>query len=393
MEKMLTLLLDNIGFIFIGIAIICFIIPMIYTSTKRKKRKISRDVLDRKTIMADSGVSSRLLLILFLLIFVIFGIIIIYLAISKSENNFNMVFGIIMGIIVCAIPTCIIINSIKTALKVYSGNYVIILDELKDKYYYQDRSYDGDGVDMSGWQLYFKDYFKTYNKYIKYKDLKEGTSYKEGDKFYLVFVKGNSDPYMFAANEYTLSPNEKLQTIEEVKDYMNLKEYVLETNNEQIIINKERITKDFFDKSQKQTVLIDLAITIGIVLFGILTSFLYFNIFVIILLFLVFALFLVMTIVKIKYLLTINNNIKNNNYVIKEDEITSLNNRLNYSDSNKMISFKLKNYKKIVYADKKYFTNIEVGDKLYLVFVKNEKEPIKVYNKKNCTLENNVKVL
>lgn len=387
MEKLILNFFNNIEVVFIIVAILCFIIPMVYTSIKRKKRKIKRDILDRKTIIADSGVASRLLLILFLLVFVIFGIIIIYLAINKSENTFNMVFGIILGIIVCAIPICIIINSIKTVLKVSSGNYVIILDELKDKYYYHDRSYDGDGVDMSGWQLYFKDYFKTYNKYVKFKDLKEGTSYKEGDKFYLVFVKGNSIPYIFAANEYTLSSSEKLQTIEEIKNYTNLEEYVLEINDEQIIINKERITKDFFNKSQKQTVLIDVAITIGIVLFAILTSFLYFNIFIIIILFLVFALFLIMTIIKIKYLLTINSNIKNNNYEIKEDEIISLNNRLNYSDSNKIISFKLKNYKKIVYADKKYFTNIAIGDKLYLVFVKGEKEPIKVYNKKNSILE------
>lgn len=34
--------------------------------------------------------------------------------------------------------------------------------------------------------MFNKDYFKTYNKYIKFKDLKEGNSYKEGDKLYLV---------------------------------------------------------------------------------------------------------------------------------------------------------------------------------------------------------------
>ena len=290
MEKLILNFFNNIEVVFITIAILCFIIPIIYTSIKRKKRKRKRDILDRKTIMADSGVASGLLLILFSLVFVILGIIIIYLAISKSENTSNMVSVIIMGIIVCAIPICIIIHSIKTALKVSFGNYVIILDELKDKYYYQDHSYNGNGVDMSGWQLYFKDYFKTYNKYVQFKDLKEGTSYKEGDKFYLVFVKGNSNPYIFAANEYTLSPNEKLQTIEEVKNYINLEEYVLEINNEQIIINKERIIKDFFDKSQKQTVLIYVAITIGIVLFAILTSFLYFNIFAIIILFFILKL-------------------------------------------------------------------------------------------------------
>ena len=128
MEKLILNFFNNIEVVFIIVAILCFIIPMVYTSIKRKKRKIKRDILDRKTIIADSGVASRLLLILFLLVFVIFGIIIIYLAINKSENTFNMVFGIIVGIIVCAIPICIIINSIKTSLKVSSCNYVIILD-------------------------------------------------------------------------------------------------------------------------------------------------------------------------------------------------------------------------------------------------------------------------
>ena len=94
-----------------------------------------------------------------------------------------------------------------------------------------------------------------------------------------------------------------------------------------------------------------------------------------------------MTIVNVKYSYCIINNIKNNNYEIKEDEVISLNNGIQYSDSNKMISFKFKNYKKIVYADKKYYTDVAIGDKFYLVFVKGEKAPINVYSIKNSILE------
>ena len=106
-----------------------------------------------------------------------------------------------------------------------------------------------------------------------------------------------------------------------------------------------------------------------------------------ILVFAVFVFFLIMNTTHIKHILNMLNQIKNNNYEVKEDEIVSLNNRLSYSDSNRMISFKLKNYKKIVYQDKKYFSDVKEGDKLYLVFVKGEKDPIKVYNAKYSTME------
>lgn len=40
--------------------------------------------------------------------------------------------------------------------------------------------------------------------------------------------------------------------------------------------------------------------------------------------------------------------------------------------------------------NKKYFADVVIGDKLYLVFVKGEKEPIKVYNVKNSMVESEV---
>lgn len=194
MEKLIIGFFENFKIIMLAITIICFIVPIIYILIKRKKRQVKRDILDKYTILIDSGISSRIGLILFLLIFLIVGMIIIYLAIIKSEYLFNTVLGIIMGFLMCLIPIIITFNTIKLSIKIFNGNYIIVLDKLMDKYYYQDRSYNGEGIDHSGWQLYFKDYFKTYDKYVKFKDLKQGNKYKEGDQFYLVFVKGEKAP-------------------------------------------------------------------------------------------------------------------------------------------------------------------------------------------------------
>ena len=394
MEKLIINLIENFHIIMLIIVVLCFIIPMIYTLTKRKKRKVKRDILDKRTIMIDSGISSKIGLILFHLVFFAFGLIIIYVATNTAENLSTMIFGIIFGMAMCLIPIFISMKAIKNAIKVLNGKYIIILDELKDKYYYEDRSYNGDNIDHSGWRLYFKDYFKTYDKYVIFEDLKEGGNYKIGDKFYLVFLKGSNYPYMFAADEYNLAPSEKekLKTIDETAEYIKLEKFVLETEtqNQNVVINKKKIIKGFFDKSQKQTIIFSVFATLFALLFGIVIYKWYFNLIGLIVILFMFICFLLISIVKIKYLFGIINNIKNDNYTIKEDEVISLNNGMQYRDSNKMISFKFKNYKKIVYADKKYFTDVVIGDKLYLVFVKGEKEPIKVYNVKNSVIDSEV---
>lgn len=389
-ENLIIKFIENIHIVFIVVAILCFVLPMLYISVKRKKRKKKRDILDKRTILIDSGICSNVGLILFHLIFLIFGIIMIWAAINKAENTPTMICGVLFGIAMCIMPIIISFKSIKTLVNVLNGKYIIVEDELMDKYYYQDRSYHGEGIDHSGWKLYFKHYFKKYDKYIKYKDLHSGDNYQIGEKFYLVFVKGGN-LYEFRAKEYTLAPSEKdkLKTIDDVKDYMNLEEFVLEKEipNETIIINKERIINDFFDKKRKTGLVVDILLPIGILLFGIIVYILFSVLIELILVFAVFVFFLIMNTTHIKHILNMLKQIKNNNYEVKEDEIVSLNNRLSYSDSNRMISFKLKNYKKIVYADKQDFTDVKIGDKLYLVFVKGEKEPIKVYNAKYSTME------
>lgn len=391
MEKLIINLLENFHIIMLIIMFLCFIIPMIHILAKRKKRKVKKDILNKKTIMVDSGIYYNIGLNLFLLIFFTIGLTLIYLAIKYAENNFTMIFGIIFGIAMCLIPIIISLKTIKTAIIVRNNEYVIILDELMDKYYYNDRAFSGENVDRSGWRLYFKDFFKAYDKYIFFRDLKEGNEYKIGDKFYLVFIKGTSIPYIFHANEYTLAQSEKdkLKTINEAKDYIKLEEFNLEkeNHNKKIIVNKETIIGDFFDKKQKQTVLFNILAMLVIAPVMIASYTFYFNWAGLIITSLMFIFALLNAILHIKHLLTVINNIKKGNFIIKEDEVVSLNNNLQFSDSNKMISFKFKNYKKIVYADKKDYLDSKIADKFYLVFIKGEKEPIKVYDVNNIILD------
>lgn len=394
MEKLILDFFENLHFVFIVVAIICFVIPIICILVRRKVREKKRSILDKYTIMIDAGIYDRLLLIIFLSIFFITGLILIYLAITKSENTTILIFGIISGIITCVIPIVISFNTIKMAKNILNGNYIIIEDELKDKYYYNDSS--SDNVDHSCWRLYFKDYFKLYDSSVRCKNIKEGNKYKIGDKFYLVFINGDSYPYIFAKKEYNLTSDEskKLKTFDEVTSYIKLKKFILENEkfNEKIVINKKRIIDDFYDKKQKQTVFFDVFAVLFILLGGILIAKFYFYLIAIIIISLMFIFFLVICITKIKYLLTIINNIKRDNYKIKEDEVISLNNNIQYSDSNKVISFKFKNYKNIVYSDKKNYLDTKVGDKFYLIFVKGEKAPIKVYAINNSILDKELNV-
>lgn len=386
-DKLLLTFVENYLLIFIGFVIIFFIISIIYSMIKEKKRKKSKDVLDKKTIMINYG--STLGIVLFIILFII-GLIIFYASI-KSKITFNIIIGIFCSVVFCIIPSIIIISSkIKTATNILKGNYIIVEDELLDKKY-------SNNSNRKKWSLYFKEFFKTYNRCIY--ETSKGNEYKIGDKFYLVFEKKARFPNIYKVSEYKLEEKEKskLMTLEEAKKYINLEEFVLkkETSKEKNNINPKNIINDFYNKKKKQKVIIEVALTLVLIVALIMTIKFYslFDITTLILILLSIILylitFLIESIVDIKCFFTIINDIKNNKYEIKEDEIISLNNNLSFSDSNTMISFKLKNYKKIVYEYKKDFLDTLPGDKLYLVFVKGKKEPIKVYNVKNSIIEKN----
>lgn len=381
-------------FLFLLIFILCFALPIVIITSRRKKREKYKEFLNKKSIMLSYNILSKISLMWFLLFIIILGIIVIYLISVQSGTFSSKIPGIIFGGIMCLIPSIIILNNLKVLLRIQTGQYVIVLDELSDKYHYSDNRTNEN--DYSEWKLFFKDYFKKYNVYVPIKSLKLGNKYNIGDKFYLVFVKGNTLPYIYPLQEYTLDELEKnkLTTLEKAKNFINIKEFTLETNNinfEKRTINKKILIADFNKWGHKKTVIIDIFICLFLLVFGLISIFIFKNVLAFIITVLIFIFFLFITVVKIQFVYTITKNIKCGYFEIKKDEVISLNNGVEFQDSNSVISFKFKNYKSIVFADKKDFNNVSIGDEFYLIFVKNEKKPINVYKVNDVILADDVK--
>jgi len=160
------------------------------------------------------------------------------------------------------------------------------------------------------------------------------------------------------------------------------------TQSEKIFLNQSRIKGDFTKSGHRRTAIIDILLSIFLILFFVASILIFDSLLGTIILLLVNIVWLFLTIVKVKYVVGIYSNINKGNFKIKEDEVVSLNSRIPYRDSNEVISFRFKKYKKLIYEDKREYHDTQIGDMFYLVFVKGENEPIKVYNAKNCIIEN-----
>ena len=67
------------------------------------------------------------------------------------------------------------------------------------------------------------------------------------------------------------------------------------------------------------------------------------------------------------------------------NSVKSLNNNVDFKDSNEVISFKFENYRNLVYNHKEKFLNAKIGDQFYLVFVKGADEPL-IYSLDKSTI-------
>ena len=393
-EEIISSFFGRIEIVLVIIAVLFFIIPVIVNLFRRLKMENSITTLNKYSIIFNSRMFFRICLISLLVFFFVTGIFLIFVAQTTTKIVLNKVIGFIFGGAFCVISIILITKILKEFVKVINSQYVIVIDELSDKYYYKEWLVSRDSIDHSRWQLYFKDYFKKYNKYIGIKDSAKGIDYNIGDKFYLVFIKGNNYPYIFPLKKFILADSEKvkLKSLDEAKDFIKLKEFVSENINlkEKIIINKERIKKDFANQGHLRTAIIEIIISIFLVGFMLMSIFCFKNLIATIVITSMMTLFVFLTVVKLKYVIEINRNINNGNIKVKQDEVISLNNSIEYRDSNEMISFKFKDYQKIVFANKDEYSDAKIGDEFYLIFIKGEKEPIKVYNLKNSILDSNL---
>ena len=386
MEKIILIFFDGIVPILLIVFLFVFVIPII------KKKGIKKDsneikILNSDTIISETNIITGISAIGFMILFIIVGVIIIYLGVMSNNILSTLIFG---GIFFIGIPVAILIKSVIRYYNVSKGKYVIVEDVLEDMEMIVNHNNDNDNETRDQFYFYFKDYFKKYNKRVSVRR-SDFNSSKEGDEFYLVFC--NKAVYAFNKRKYRLEDNNKILDVNELDSYINVEKYTDEINTNTIKVDKKKLKKDFLDRSQKITVLILIIVSLFLLAFCICIykNVIEFNVIALITVFIVFVFFMMIALIKIKYLYTIIKNIKYDNFKIKIDTVMSLNNNVDFKDSNTIISFKFKDYKKIVYGDKKDYNITSIGDEFYLVFVKGQNEPIKVYRAKDCILEDDVK--
>lgn len=376
--------MENLELLFIIIFLLCIILSMVISIIKFYSIKEDKSILTSKTIFVHSRLLQNIFLWFFLIVFLlIMGLLLIYLGITIKMEIANKIASLSIGSILIFLSLKIIIKIFVKCKRILNGDYVIVEDILSEK----DVHYNSNDNEVC--LLYFENYFRKYNKEIIV-DKIIFSKCKKGDKFYLVFTKNNV--YAFNSCDYELESREKVISIDSLSNYIKLTEFKIDKNIENIRINKKRLIDDFFDKSQKKTIFISLAILIFLILPLALVLFVYYDILAFIIVLVVFIFWSFLSVVKIKYVIDIIRNIKNDNYKVKVDTLISINDRVSFKDSNDIMSFKFKNYKKIIYEDKKKYSDANIGDEFYLVFVKGERNPIKIYNTKSTIMENDINI-
>ena len=379
----IVIILKNLVKIMGILLILGFIFPKI-----SKKNNLNNKILNKKTILSESGIYINIFIKLFIGILIVVGALVMYLSIISSQGVFNKIIIILLGLICVIFPSYILIKLQIRCMRIIKGNYVIIEDILKDKE--ATTSNSSDSTSNGKFYLYFNDYFKKYDKEVSVKkDVFERADI--GDEFYLVITK--SDCFAFNKKNCMLEEETKVIKIEDISKYININN--IDTKNKEIpnnicILTKDKIKKDFKRQGHVKTAIALILISIVLILFLVLFGRDIKELVAIIILSIMIIFLLLFTFVKVKYVFTILKNIGCDKFTIMEDEVVSLNNGVDFKDSNNTISFKFKNYKKIVYASKKSHPNAIIGDKFYLIFVKGDSEPVEVYNEKYTKIDGNI---
>lgn len=244
MEKIILIFFKVFGPISLIASLLILVIPIIKKKTIKKDNNNTK-VLNADTIIYETDIITGLTSFVFMFLFIIVGIIVIYLGIAFNNVLVSLTFG---GLCI-GIPLVILMKVVIRYNNVSKGKYVIVEDVLKDKEMIFNH-YNQDDVDHRDYfyYFYFKDYFSKYNERISVSSKKFYNS-KEGEPFYLVFC--NKEVYVFNKKEYNLEDNSKVVDINELYRYTNVKKYTDKINTDVIMISKNRIKNDFYNKQEK----------------------------------------------------------------------------------------------------------------------------------------------
>ena len=371
------------GLVFIGFVIL---LAIAYKRVKQEIMVLNKDELI-KAILPGS--------ITFLVTSFIFGLSGVGLILFGTEYivlDFNVaIFMIIMGIFLVLIFSRVAFKETRPVISILRNKYVVVKDVLKDK----DERWKTTGPYKDHrkrvkYYLYFKDYFCKYNREVSVsRELYRNA--KIGEEFYLIFIKGFEKPLAYRCEkcETTEEILEKIIPIEELKDFIKIKEFKIEDefDDEKREITKKECIKDYV-KEKIFSMFLSFFILVFLIFFMFMILFeMEINKAVVILIILPILLFGYMLVINISTTYKVVNSIKHDKYSVKEDVIEAINERMDFKDTNELIKLKLKNTKKSLILKRKRISNAKIGDEVYLVFVKSETDPIGVYNKKSVNFD------
>jgi len=338
-----------------------------------KKQLLTKEIIAKKLL------SGKLLFIVGSIPFLLIGI---YMLITKIESTdiAEIIVLRTIAFLMIAIPIYVIISTNRKYQELLKGNYVITIDTLKDK---ECVSSGHNSARRLHYYLYFKDYFKTYNRKISV-DFQEYRKVDIDDPCYLIFSQKYA-PVFFKENDYELVETDKIIKADKLSDYINVKKIVSKKTKETINIDKEQIISDI-KNDEIGSILISALTTI---ITACVTVLVYFTAKTIVMIpALLTILILCIPIYKIARIIFIITKLKKDEYSIKTDKVIAIDKNIKFKDSNKFISFTFENFNSTVKANRNDFSEVAVEEELYLVFVKGITSPIKVYQKKHSTLLN-----
>jgi len=280
----------------------------------------------------------------------------------------------------------LLIKTLKQYKALKLGNFLILLDKIL---------YIRDAFNSVDTPLNEKRSYISLEKYTKNTNERIGMytyeldGVKEGDKCILIFSQNHSYPFLVYPGKDIIIDESLQKNIVDITEFLTQvesKEKNKKTSEAASVprtLTIKALLNDAIDKSQKLTTLFIslLVFVLAVSIILILTSdSIEFSFIVYFLLFLILLFLIIWDVLKIKYLLKIKKHIKEKKFSLKRDVV--IQEKINQAHGANALKFK--NYKKNVYFDEttdEYY-NTKIGDEFYMLFVKGESEPIKIYNAK-----------
>lgn len=274
-------------------------------------------------------------------------------------------------------------------MKFIDKEYVIFKDKLKDKEHVT--SY-GD-IDQVGdyFVFYFDELFANYNEkvYVSEEDFSKGIN---GDEYYIFFYKDKLMQKAVRIKDTNLSKRElkNVVSIKKLSKYLKIEPYVVEKNNiDNKVLSREVVIDDLFKSTNKTASIISailLFVFAFLIIISLFTNFIEMSIVYLILMTILILLNAYSNRDKIRNI----DSIKNNNFYIIKEKVSSVNCNIDFRNINVVKSFKMEDGR-VVYGKLEDFYDTDKGDSLYIFYRDDGIKPAIMYDAKHYKLDDELK--